>query len=327
MSSLGTINWADPTIIAAFIAVIAGGIGFWLKGMLDKRAIRREQQRQQQEEQEAKRQQEQLRAKTLSRHVQDYCECLRNDPHLVNLQILGMRHPLDIMSIHVKLRLYEEKVSNYELDPILQAADEQQTPEDLLQVVQQSLEIRARHALDPDDAVSRYRRCVIMGDPGAGKSTLLKYLLFQTLEGRLPGLPTLPIHIELNAFATSGEGDLLNFAAITWHRRYHFPQDEAHTYIKTQLSTGSALLLLDGLDETLVGTNEKEAEQSYSRALNAIMEVVDGYHLAPIVVTVRKAWLPEPESRQINRFSRIRSSGFPACGHPFLYQKMVRCLR
>jgi predicted NACHT family NTPase len=84
--------------------------------------------------------------------------------------------------------------TNYELDPIPQAADEQQTPEELLQIVQQSLETRARHALDPDDAISRYRRSVIMGDPGARKSTLLKYFLFQTLEGQLPGLPTLPIH-------------------------------------------------------------------------------------------------------------------------------------
>ena len=82
LPSLGTINWIDPAIIAAFIGLAGRGIGFCLKCMLDKRAVQREQSRQQREEQEKKKQQEQVQAQMLSTHVQNYCDCLYNDPHL-----------------------------------------------------------------------------------------------------------------------------------------------------------------------------------------------------------------------------------------------------
>jgi hypothetical protein len=39
-----------------------------------------------------------------------------------------------------------------------------------------------------------------------------------------------PIHIELNAFASSGFHDLLDFASTRWDDRYGFPKAEAHAY-------------------------------------------------------------------------------------------------
>jgi len=36
-----------------------------------------------------------------------------------------------------------------------------------------------------------------VGNPGAGKTTLLKYLTLKALDGQLPGLPDLPVHLEM----------------------------------------------------------------------------------------------------------------------------------
>jgi predicted NACHT family NTPase len=59
---------------------------------------------------------------------------------------------------------------------MLRTAEEARDPNALLRAGKASLERRASSALDPEEAIRRYRRCVIVGDPGAGKTTLLKFL-------------------------------------------------------------------------------------------------------------------------------------------------------
>lgn len=49
LSALGTINWTDAPIVAAFIMLAGQGAGFLLKCILDKRAIQREKREHQQE--------------------------------------------------------------------------------------------------------------------------------------------------------------------------------------------------------------------------------------------------------------------------------------
>src|SRR5439155_19218932 len=66
------------------------------------------------------------------------------------------------------------------------------------------------------------------------------------------------------------------------------------------LKAGKALLLLDALDETVIGPTAIAAEDSYQRVAHAIIQVVTRYNQSPIVVTVRKAAYQE----------RIRLIGF-----------------
>ncbi len=136
-----------------------------------------------------------------------------------------------------------------------------------------------------------YKHAVIVGAPGAGKTTLLKYLALQAIAQQLGGLPDLPIHVELPAFARSGQRDLLAYASAVWEERYNFPQAQALDDIQEQLQNGDALLLLDGFDETGAETTQEPepVENASYQISKAIMDVATRYPHAPIVVTARKA--------------------------------------
>jgi len=224
-----------------------------------------------------------------SERVNAYRVSLRADPRIARLQILDMDRPLEVANIYVRLRLHQDTRMRYEIETALLEAETKKDPNAFLQAQQLLLEQRASSALDPDEAIRTYKHCVVVGDPGAGKTTLLKYLALNSVENQLPGLPDLPIHIELNAFASSGHQDLLDFASSRWEARYGFPKADARSYMEEQLAVGKALLLLDALDETVRGETVQEAEVSYRRASEAILQVATRHHQAPIVVTVRKA--------------------------------------
>lgn len=230
-------------------------------------------------------------AKNRDERVQAYRDALRTDPRIASLQILNMPQPLDMANVYVRLRVDKETRPSYRLDPDLLATGGSgpSDPNILMQADRMRLESRAGSALDPDEAIRRYKHCVIVGDPGAGKTTLLKYLALRSVEGQLKGLPNLPIHIELSAFTRSNEQSLLGFASTLWDKYYGFPQGEALTYMKESLDTGNALLLLDALDETVGCETDDAFENSYQRVIDAIAEVATRYHRSPIVVTARKA--------------------------------------
>ncbi len=138
-------------------------------------------------------------------------------------------------------------------------------------------------------ACTRRPRCLFLGDPGAGKSTLLKYLALMSIDGKLPNLPAFPIHISLADFASSPGIGLIEFATTRWDEWYGFPEEEARTYMETCLIDGHAMMLLDALDETVIGGNEQSGQESYHRVLEAIRQVISLYPNALIVVTARKA--------------------------------------
>src|SRR5260370_9193829 len=157
-----------------------------------------------------------------------------------------------------------------------------------MQAGRKRLESLASAALDPGEAIRTYKHCVIVGDPGAGKTTLLKYLTLKSLDGHLAGLPELPIHIELNTFVSSQCHDLLDFASTSWEADYNFPKVEARSYMEEQLKTGKALLLLDALDETMIGETADVAEASYRRAAEAIIQMPTRYSQSHLLLTPPK---------------------------------------
>jgi hypothetical protein len=255
---------------------------------LDEEYQRKERERQHQETEAEVAQWEMQNARTLSEQIVAYRKSLRADPRIARLQILDMNRPLDVTDIYIRVQLHQEK-SGYDLDPGMQEAAAGHDPNALLKAKQRQLETRASTAVAPEVAIRTHKRCVIVGDPGAGKTTLLKYLALQSVDGKLPDLPDLPIHIELNAFAASAYRDLLEFAASVWEDRYSFPKEDALSYMKAQLREGKAILLLDALDETVTGITKEQAEESYHSACKTIMDIGTRYPLAPIAVTARKA--------------------------------------
>jgi HEAT repeat protein/GTPase SAR1 family protein len=299
----------DSTIIAALIGllgvVITAGVSiylFWHNRKLEhekillqieatsNRAIRdREQQLQEIEAETA--QAAMLKAKNIEERVQVYRKALHADSRIARLQILDMSHPLEITNVYVQLRLHQEprSSSSYALIPILAEAETKRDPNISIRADKTYLESRSISSLDPYEAIRIYKRCVIVGDPGAGKTTLLKHLVLKSVDRQVPGLPDFPIHIELNAFASSGSNNLLDFASTKWDERYGFPSDEARSYMERRLNEGNALLLLDALDETVIGETLEVAEASYKRVADAIMQVATRYYQSPIVVTARKA--------------------------------------
>ncbi len=230
-----------------------------------------------------------MQAQTPSERVLAYQQALHTDPNIAFLKILDMTSPMSVTSVYVRLRLQREAKASLELDPVLSEAESVHDPNRLLQANQLYLENRFSAALEPDEAIRRFRHCIVLGDPGAGKTTLLKNLALRSVDRQLVGLPHLPIHIELNAFANSNHSNLIDFAAAQWEKRYGFPKSEARSTLIKHLKAGSALLLLDALDETVIGETASRAENSYRRVSEAIMTIAMRYHQSFIVVTARKA--------------------------------------
>ncbi len=232
--------------------------------------------------------------KTTREYAQHYRRELLKDPNITTLQILTMKRPLKVTDVYVQLRLSHDERSIEEL-----AWEARYDPVTLPQMNHQHLNSRIRSAMEPEKAISTClsQRCVIVGDPGAGKTTLLKYLAVKSAKGELTNLPDLPVYIELNAFASSGKNDLLDYATSYWQERYDIPKAKALKCIKDNLKDGSLLLLLDGLNEAATGGTFEDGEASYKRVETAISRI--GLE-APIIITARKA-----DYRQ-----RPRMSGF-----------------
>ncbi len=260
-----------------------------LQHELQEQALTKERERQREETKEAAALAAMQRATTQEQRVQAYRDALRADPRIARLQILDMERPLEVTSIYVRVRLHQEIRLQYDREEVLLHLDTQNDPNAFFKVRHARLEQRVSSALEPDAAIRTHKRCVIVGDPGAGKTTLLKYLALKSVENQLPGLPDIPIHIELNAFASSGYQDLLDFAAQRWETRYGFPKTDARAYMEEQLRAGQAWLLLDALDETVIGETVQQADASYRRIADAIEQVATRCHQAHIVVTARKA--------------------------------------
>nr|WP_162179603.1 NACHT domain-containing protein [Thermogemmatispora carboxidivorans] len=221
-----------------------------------------------------------------SRVEERYRRALLGDRSLTLLQVLGMRTAFPIERIYIRLRLHEKPEIRY-LGP-----EEQGEQFDHLHVRRRQrrrLERRFGEALEPQEAVHRHSRCVILGDPGAGKTTLLRHLAICILRGEAPALPPVPIYLSLNAFAASGQENLLTYAV--WrltrdYRDYGLEEEEVALYLRTRLEEGKTLFLLDALDETLIGESPEEAGQSYRRVVEAVQRLANR---SAVVVTARRA--------------------------------------
>jgi len=251
--------------------------------------------KEQEEEKKRKKQEEQIRrelmerAQSIEERAVVYRSLFREDRAISHLHILGMTRSLKILDVFVPMRVRLDDKFHAELDQSLREAQYQQDPEVFFREHMHLIQKRFRDALDPVQVIRHHPRCVFLGDPGAGKTTLLKYLALNVINKKLTSLPDLPIYIDLNKFAGSPFQNPLEFAAHQWEQEYNFPQADAYSYMTSNLDNGKALLLLDALDETLIGATEDEAEASYKQVANEILKLSKRYSKSPIVVTARKA--------------------------------------
>lgn len=235
-------------------------------------------------------------------YARDYRRQFCEDESINRVRIFTMTWSLNLLNIYVRLRLHQQNGPGMP-DPEVLAAQDMHDPNQVFRAERRALERKVGTAIEPDQALRSYQRCVMLGDPGVGKTTMLKYLALKCAAEEWRGLSNLPIFIDLNAYAQEAQksdeeswvsqdtiaNPLLVFAAKLWEQRYLFPRQEALRYMHERLKDGNAMVLLDGLDETLVGKDSREANASYQRVTTDIYNLAEAYNSAFIVVTARFA--------------------------------------
>ncbi|WP_245916087.1 NACHT C-terminal helical domain 2-containing protein [Merismopedia glauca] len=125
------------------------------------------------------------------------------------------------------------------------------------------------------DAVTKYRKLLILGKPGAGKTTFLKHLAIQCNNGQFQG-DLVPFFVTLKDFAESGINLLSYLNCFLSSIKESSLED-----LKQVLGSGKALILLDGLDEVL--------EADSDRVLREVREFSTDFHNNRYVMTCRIA--------------------------------------
>src|SRR3989440_4318303 len=221
-----------------------------------------------------------------------YFNMLLADPRITTLQFPDMQRPLEVARVYVQLRISEERQQGYNT-PVSDEESTETTEDDpnvWIEEERQRRERRVEGIYDPEKAIHTFPRSVIMGGPGVGKTTLLRHLAIMAAQRSIAGIPSLlPVYVELQSFVRSGRHDLLDFVSATWEGAYAFPAQQARLLLANYLEEGKALLLLDALDETVVGETPEAAQQSYEAVAQAIVALAADYPKASMVAAIRKA--------------------------------------
>lgn len=244
------------------------------------------------------------RRSTLDAGAAAYCGRLVQE--LSTLRILDMSRPLRLERLYVQVGVQEQQplrfLSADEVDRRTRrlapdptrlfreaSAERAERKRRRAEAREAAAEAQAAavHTYAPIDALQRYRRIVVVGDPGAGKTTMLRHLaLRMATQAEHETLPELPAYVELFRFVESGHESLLDHLAEQWAEQYGF--EDARDYIVEKLTDGSAALLLDGLDEVLGGESAQEAESAYRRVTAELARLATRFPRAPIAATCRR---------------------------------------
>ncbi|MFD8300763.1 NACHT domain-containing protein [Streptomyces sp. NPDC059690] len=246
-------------------------------------------------EQERERAAERVAARrsTLQAGAAAYCGRLVQE--LSTLRILDMSRPLRLERLYVQVGVQEQQPLRFlSEDEVERQARRTDAERRTRRGEAERAEARAAaetqavvHTYAPVDALQRYRRIVVVGDPGAGKTTMLRHLaLRMATQSEHESLPVLPAYVELFRFVESGHESLLDHLAEHWAEQYGF--EDARDYIVEKLADGSAALLLDGLDEVLGGESAREAESAYHRVTAELTRLATRFPRAPIATTCRR---------------------------------------
>jgi HEAT repeat protein/GTPase SAR1 family protein len=264
--------------------MFASGITVALVGVIAQRSLERYKQwldkRRKHEEREIE---EAKHTQSVEDGIKAYRERLKEDCcHLSISDLPNVPSSLNLESLYQRLQVREKESLYYPREEEMAVAWE---PTEVLRLSQAHL-AKSAIVLSPEDALAKFPRMAVLGDPGAGKTTMLSYLALKMAQETEPKLPYLPVYVKLGRFVDSAK-DLLDFIADELDKRYGFPD---RSYWEQLLDDGKAALLLDGLDEVAVEANPEEVKNPDKSLTHQIDQLATRFHKAPIVVTYRRAW-------------------------------------
>ncbi len=129
------------------------------------------------------------------------------------------------------------------------------------------------------EAVSRYGRLMVLGKPGAGKTTFLKWVAIKCDSGEFHR-DSVPIFIRLKDFVEDTRRD--NSELKLWNYIYQEFSScglDEREILEKILSSGKALILLDGLDEV--------AEEDERELLAQLRRFIEKYFQNKFIITCR----------------------------------------
>ena len=188
------------------------------------------------------------------------------------MRVLDMTQPIELGDIYTRVNILEKILGRRRKDitELLQDCDLEDFNCFTLGKIQQE-------RVSGLDAVERHSKLMILGKPGAGKTTFLKRLATLCNLGEFQAY-RVPVFVTLKDFAeASDQVSLLTYVNQQWSACG--VQDTE--MVTSLLEHGSALVLLDGLDEV------KETE--HDRALREIQAFTNQFRACQFVMTCRIA--------------------------------------
>jgi predicted NACHT family NTPase len=208
------------------------------------------------------------------------------------MRLLDVAQPIDINDIYVSVNILESLSSQRWLDVSdLQGLN----PENFDRF---GLGNIAQSRVSGLQALRTYPKLMVLGKPGAGKTTFLQKIAIQCNGGFLPP-DRIPIFIRLKNFlADVDSGNAVSL--LNYIRQEIRISNLSSQQVETLLRHGSALILLDGLDEV-------PADESY-QLLKQIRHLSEEYYKNQFIITCRIA----AKQYQLEGFTDIEIADFDA---------------
>lgn len=184
------------------------------------------------------------------------------------MRVLDMEQPVALSDIYTDVNILEKLTHNQrrDLDDLMDLCQAEDFYRWGLGGIQQK-------RVEGIEAVKNHSKLMILGKPGAGKTTLLKFLAMTCINGKAFA-DFVPIFVTLKDFA-----DRENRPSLLQFLTGEFGQLDVE--IEPILTSGKALVLLDGLDEV--------REEYDDRVLREIRGFSERYNQSQILVTCRIA--------------------------------------
>lgn len=194
--------------------------------------------------------------------IQDQCGTMRS---------LTMSQPVDVSDLYTNVNILEKIPSHRrrEIDELLQDFNSKNFDRFGLGRVTDK-------PIPGIEAVKKYLKLMVLGNPGAGKTTFLKHLAIQCNKANLKA-ELVPIFITLKQFAEVAEKPSL-FEYIT---EIFSDYDVSCEQVSILLKQGKLLILLDGLDEVKIEDN--------SRVIKQVRDLSEKFRQNKFVITCRSA--------------------------------------